>query len=152
MIAFYFLKYKSNFDETSDEAADSFLKVYDFYKMVEGKPLKEYMQMRQEEMFYEKHEYIIEDMFPEEYSILSCFDEKATVLDEHEDYWKNLLKMIYLNLNTELLQIFGDEKEQEKEECRFIMGKVKSVSELLKTFPDLMERVLNKVKYFDSNK
>lgn len=32
------------------------------------------------------------------------------------------------------------------------MGKVKSVSELLKTFPDLMERVLNKVKYFDSNK
>lgn len=43
IIAFFFLKYKSNFDETSDEAADSFLKVYDFFKLVESLSLKEYM-------------------------------------------------------------------------------------------------------------
>jgi hypothetical protein len=47
MLAFYFLKYKSNFDDQSDAAADSFLKVYDFYKMVEHKKLVEYMQLRQ---------------------------------------------------------------------------------------------------------
>lgn len=66
MIGFYFLKYKSTFDDTtSDEAADSFLKVFDFYKMVEGESLKKYMQMRQEEGFFVKHEYIIAEMFPD---------------------------------------------------------------------------------------
>jgi len=34
LVAFYFLKYKSNFDSDPDEVADSMLKVYDFYKMV----------------------------------------------------------------------------------------------------------------------
>lgn len=91
-------------------------------------------------------------MFPEEYASLTCFNEKVSLLDEHEDLWKNLKRMIYLNLNTELLQVFGDEKEQEKEECRFIFGKVKSISELLRTFPELIEKVLNKVKYFDEEK
>lgn len=39
MLAFYFLKYRSNF-EANNPIADSFLKVYDFYKMVEKKDLK----------------------------------------------------------------------------------------------------------------
>lgn len=64
MLAFYFLKYKSNFDDQSDAAADSFLKVYEFYKMIEGKSLGEYMQLRQEEdMFEEKHERFIREIF-----------------------------------------------------------------------------------------
>lgn len=75
-----------------------------------------------------------------------------TLVDEHEDLWNNLKKMIYLNLNTELLQTFGDEKEEEKEECKYIFGRVKSISELLRTFPDLIEVVLKKVRYFDENK
>lgn len=49
MLAFYFLKYKSNFDDQSDAAADGFLKVYDFFKMVEHMKLADYMQLRQEE-------------------------------------------------------------------------------------------------------
>ena len=48
LIAFFFLKYKTNFEDGADELADSMLKVFDFYKMVEGKTLKEYMQMRQQ--------------------------------------------------------------------------------------------------------
>ena len=48
LIGFFFLKYKSNFEDDPDEDADYILKTYDFYKMVEGKTLKEYMQMRQQ--------------------------------------------------------------------------------------------------------
>lgn len=70
LVAFFFLKYKTTFDETVDDAADCMLKVYDFYKMVEGKTLKEYMQMRQQENFFEKHEYIIADLFAEEYTMI----------------------------------------------------------------------------------
>lgn len=48
LVSFYFLKYKPNFDSEPDEVADSILKVYDFYKMIEGKTLKEYVQLRQQ--------------------------------------------------------------------------------------------------------
>ena len=48
MIAFFFLKYKSNFEDGNDDVPDCVLKVYDYYKMVESKTLKEYMQMRQQ--------------------------------------------------------------------------------------------------------
>ena len=83
---------------------------------------------------------------------MTCFNDKVSVVEEHEEMWLNLVKMIYVNLNEELLQNLGDGKEEEKEECRFIFGKVKSVSELLRTFPELLEKVLEKIKYFDQNK
>lgn len=34
LVAFYFLKYKTNFDSDPDPVADSMLKVYDYFKMV----------------------------------------------------------------------------------------------------------------------
>ena len=48
LIAFFFLKYKSNFEDVGDDVPDCVLKVYDYYRLVEGKSLKEYMQMRQQ--------------------------------------------------------------------------------------------------------
>jgi hypothetical protein len=60
--------------------------------------------------------------------------------------------MICLHMSEFLVSILGSVEEDEKEECRYIFGKIKSVSELLRTFPDVIEKVLLKVKYYDEHK
>lgn len=57
-----------------------------------------------------------------------------------------------MHMNEELLSILGGEKEDEKEECSYLFGKVRSISDLMKTFPDVIERVLLKVRYYDEHK
>jgi hypothetical protein len=63
--------------------------------------------------------------------------------------WRNLNRTIYIHLNDELVSIVGSEKEEEKPEGKYLFGRVRSISELLRTFPDLIEKVLLKVKYYD---
>lgn len=66
--------------------------------------------MRQQENFFNKHEYIIEELFQEDYNKVKCFKEKGwgSKSDELEQMWKHLKRMIYLHLSQELLSILGD--------------------------------------------
>jgi hypothetical protein len=72
LIAFYFLKFPNTIEE-KDDLCVSYLKIYNYFKMVETMLLSEYLIMRQEEYFYEKHEEIIHKTFKAEYDSIQCF-------------------------------------------------------------------------------
>lgn len=141
LLAFHFLKYGSTLEE-HDEISDTFIRIFNFYKLVEGKSLLDYAAMRQEEGFYEKYEFIIDDLFKTEYSAVQGFKEGRSYAPDDDRAWRALKRAVFWNMNTHIVREFTADSDG----CRNLLGKVKSIAELLKTFPELMEKALEKVK------
>lgn len=119
----------------------SYLKIYNYFKMIETKLLAEYLSMRQDEEFYEKHERIIHENFRKEFEGIQCFNPDKSLATTDEASWSKLKRTIYWNLSTHINNEFelyaNSEKNPESQDLMFpaLIGKVKSISEVLRTFP-----------------
>ncbi len=101
--------------------------------------------MREEEGFEEKYERIIRENFRADFQAIQCFKAEKSAAKTDESAWGKLKRTLYKELNDHVKKEFLDYIEIEaqanpRERHMFpsLMGKIKSISELLRTFPQLL--------------
>ena len=149
LVCFYLLKFESKLEE-KDDVSSAFIKIYNYYRLAKSKTLVEYLAMRQDEGFLEQHEYEIARNFPDLFRKIDCFTEGKSIGRLDELHWRKLKATIYDNLREHLLNELQREfdrdpdrvPERDEESFGILLGKMRSCSELLREFLEVLEKLV----------